>query len=99
MTATATSSLLINPPNEKHIVLVYDDPDVLDASIADYINEGLKRGQFCVYATIHVRDDGYADKFHSLITDYDENVKKGNLLIADLAPLYISALIGDMKPF
>lgn len=99
MTATATASLLINPPANKHIMLLYDDAGGLDAAVADYINVGLERGQLCVYATVHYRDEGYLEKFSSLITNYKENVDSGNLMVIDLASFYISALTGDMKPF
>lgn len=91
--------LLANPKNHQHIALVYDGVDELNARIAEYLNEGLRRGQLCVYATIHFRDQGHIDKFAALIADYKENSDKGNLLVVDLAPFYISALLGDMKPF
>lgn len=97
---TTTSSILINPPAKKHIVLLFDDINNLDALVADYINEGLKRGQFCVYASVYLRDGRHhMEKLSILIDDYKENVRKENLLVVDLAPLYISALIGDVGPF
>lgn len=83
----------------KHIVLLYDYDSDLDVSIADYLNAGPKRNQFCVLASVHVRDKGFAKRFSLRIADYKENIKKGNLLIVDLAPFYIAAMIGDMKPF
>jgi hypothetical protein len=59
----------------------------------------LKRGQFCVFATVHYRDEGFIDNFAKSIVNFRENVDQGNLLIVDLAPLYIAALVDDMKPF
>jgi hypothetical protein len=91
--------LLLNPPRNEHIALVYEDKADLNSAISKYINEGLRRGQFCVYATVHFRDEGYIDNFSLSIDNYKENVEEGNLLIVDLAPFYISALLGDMAPF
>jgi hypothetical protein len=92
-------SILLNPPEEKHIALIYENKEQLNPSIAMFINEGLKRGQFCVYATVYYRDAGHIAEFAAHINNYEENVKAGNLLIVDLAPFYISALTGNMTPF
>lgn len=90
---------MIDPPNQKHVAMLYESREKLAAAIADYLNEGLSRGQLCVYATVYYRDEGHLEEFSTLIQSYDEHIKKGNLLVVDLAPFYISALIGDMKPF
>jgi hypothetical protein len=92
-------SLLQSPPANGHIALLYDNKEDLDLAISRYLNEGLRRQQFCVYATVHFRDKGHIEKFSTLIDNYKENVEKGNLLVVDLATFYISALLGDMKPF
>jgi len=99
MKAVATPSLLINPPPRSHIALFYDNRENLYRTVADYINTRLYKGQFCVYATVNYRDEHHIEKFSSLITDFEENVEVGNLLVVDLASYYISAMIGDMKPF
>lgn len=91
--------LLLNPPIHEHIALVYENKKDLDSAVSKYINEGLRRQQFCVYATVHFRDKGYLDNFSLSIDNYKENVEQGNLLIVDLASFYISALLGDMTPF
>ena len=79
--------------------MTYESREVLNHAIAIYINEGLRRGQFCVYATVYYRDEDHIENFSTLIDNYKENVEKGNLLIVDLAPFYIASLVGDMKPF
>ena len=99
MTARATTSLLINPPKNSHIALFYDDRIDLERTVADYINIGLARRQLCVYATIRHRDEQHLERIYRLITDYAENIEKGNLLVVDLASYYLSALLGEMKPF
>jgi len=99
LTSINASTFLLDPPSEKHIALLYESNEQLGSTIALYINEGLRRGQFCVYATVHYRDDGHLEEFANHIVNYKENVEKGNLMVVDLAPFYIAALMGDMKPF
>lgn len=70
--------LLLNPPIHEHIALVYENKKDLDSAVSKYINEGLRRQQFCVYATVHFRDKGYLDNFSLSIDNYKENVEQGN---------------------
>lgn len=91
--------MLIDPKNNEHIALLYDKQEQLNAHVAEYINEGLRRGQLCVYASVHSRDEGYIQQLASLIPNYEDHIKKRNLLIIDLAPYYICSLLGDIKPF
>lgn len=91
--------MLTDPPDRTHISLLYDNEDNLYSTIAAYLNEGLARGQLCVYASVHIRDEAHLEKISPLIRDYDANVEKGNLLVVDLAPHYISSMLGDMRPF
>jgi hypothetical protein len=90
---------LLNPSNKEHAALLYDREVDLNTAVSKYINEGLNRGQLCVYATVRYRDQGHLEKFSSMITNYESNIENENLLVIDLAPLYISALVGDLKPF
>lgn len=89
----------MNPSNKEHAALLYDREEDLNTAVSKYINEGLNRGQLCVYATVRYRDQGHLEQFSSMITNYKSNIENENLLIIDLAPLYISALVGDLKPF
>ena len=95
----ASSSLLLSPAPKAHIALIYENKKQRDLIIANYINEGLRLGQICVYATVFYRDEGHLERFSKLITNCKENLNNGNLLIVDLASFYISALLGDMQPF
>ena len=81
------------------MAITYETNIEIVRAVADYLNEGLRRGQLCVYATVRYRDDGHIEEFGSHITNFKENVENGNLLVVDLAPLYISALLGDLMPF
>ena len=63
------------------------------------LNEGLKRDQLCVYGSISYRDKEHIKKISSQITNSEQEQKKGNLVFVDMAPIYISALMGDLGPF
>jgi hypothetical protein len=92
-------NVLENPMPHQHIALVYETSDQRDAASVRYINEGLKRGQLCVYASIHLRDSGHAARISKMIVDYDKNVREGNLVVVDLSSYYISALSDELQPF
>lgn len=98
MTASLVHALE-SPEDYQHIVLLYDSEEKRDSAIAQYLNEGLKRNQLCVYASIRVSDEGHLKKMSSKIQDYEENVRKQNLLVVDLAPSYIAAMSHDLVPF
>lgn len=91
--------MLLDPPGGSHIALVYSRPEERDALVADYINEGLRKGELCVYASVLVRDAQYVENaIAPRIEDYDKKVKDGSLLVVDLAPSYLYAMMGDVKP-
>jgi hypothetical protein len=94
-----TVNRLLNPNNNDHIILLYDDDQSRDDAIAQYLNQGLKRNQLCIYASINMREKEHMKRIADKIENYDENVATGNLLIIDLAPFYIAALCDDLTPF
>lgn len=81
------------------MALLYDNEQQRDREIIRFINEGLKGNELCIYGTIHVRDKEYFQSLSSQILDYEENVKKGRLMVVDFAPFYIAALTGDLTPY
>ena len=94
----ADQSRLINPYPREHFVLLYSNDNKCDNLVSMYINEGLKRKQLCVYASIRM-NERVSPKISSQIIHYEENIKNENLLNISLKPFYISALNNDMKPF
>lgn len=92
-------NILANPPSNAYIILLYNNESDLDNAIATYINEGLKRDQLCVYASVNLNNKDYIENFSSQITNYQENIEKGNLMIIDLTLYYIKAMIGNLSPF
>jgi hypothetical protein len=83
----------------KHMALFYDNEQQRDSEIIRFINEGLKEGQLCIYGTIYVRDEEYFRRLSSRIVDFEENVKKGNLLVVDFTPFYVAAMTDDLTPY
>lgn len=90
---------LSNPPNGSHVALVYDRQEQKDALVAQFINEGLERGQVCAYGTVRYGVQGHLEKMSSMIKDYDRHIKEGNLMVIDFAPFFQSAMMGNLKPF
>ena len=88
-----------NPPADGHIAILYDNEDYRDTLVTDYINEGLKRTQLCVYASIQYRNDAHLRKIKSLIINFDDNIKDENLMVIDLSSYYIAAMTNDLSPF
>jgi hypothetical protein len=93
-------SIIDEPPINEHILLLYDNEDQRDKLAAEYINEGLKRGQLCAYASVMNPDSrSLNDTLKSRIVDFDNNIREGNLLLVKLSTHYIGALAGDLEPF
>lgn len=92
-------NVLINPSSKMHILLLYKNDNELDKAISTYINEGLKKGQICIYGTFLPLDDQTNKEFISSINNYKENVENGKLILIDLSSYYINAMIGNFEPF
>jgi hypothetical protein len=90
---------LIDPSQNSHIILLYNDQLDLNNAISSYINEGLKRGQLCVHASVCLQNDDYLLGLSSKINGFNENVKNGNLVLVDLANYYLAALMDNLQEF
>jgi len=85
-----------DPP--RHIMIGYDDYENFYDISCKFINEGLKRNQFCVYAAL--KDiDNEKQKLSERIKDFDKHIEKGNLEIIDLKTLYVSILENNFNSF
>ena len=89
----------ITVARNKHAILLYKNKSNLDLASAQYINQGLKEKQLCVYASVYCSDKSHLSNITSQITDYQKNIKMRNLLFVDLKPFYECALKGDLTPF
>ena len=92
-------SSLVNSSCHEHVMLLYDNDDERNEIAVNYINEGLKRGQLAVYASVNASDQSHMPKILSRIMNYKENMNQGDLLILSLMPFYKRALSGDLEPF
>ena len=94
----ADDSALVDPRGNEHLLLLYGDEARRDQRVIQFINEGLKRNQLCIHATLD-KNEKTLSKMASDIIDYKNNLKNGNLLIPDITYLYEAALREDWKPF
>ena len=80
-------------------MLLCNNQDEYDSAAIDSINEGLEAGQLCIYASVFNGDKSHLSKISSKITNYLENIEKGNLVIIDFLPFYESAKASNLAPF
>jgi hypothetical protein len=93
-------NIIDDPPNNEHMLLLYNNEAERDILAASYINEGLNRGQLCVYASVmnpNIRS--LNDTLKARIKDFDNHIREGNLLLVKLSTHYVGALAGDLEPF
>ena len=93
---------LTNIPSNEHIMLLYRSDDERSKTAVNYINNGLKSGHLCIYASVHAYDNTSSHSISNLsskIDYYKENIESGELQIVNFKPYYESALMGDLSPF
>ena len=99
----ASASRLTNIiPSNEHIMLLYSSDDERNNAAVNYINNGLKNGHLCIYASINPYDSKSSANISNLsskIDDYKENIESGELQIVNFKPYYESALHGDLSTF
>lgn len=93
------SSVFDLTSRSQHVMLLYNDNSDRNLASVNYINQGLKEKQLCVYASVDATDSFHLQKISLQINNYNENINKRNLLLVDLKPFYDSALAGDLTPF
>jgi hypothetical protein len=90
-------------PFKQHALLVYSSDNEYKAP-AKYVNAALSRGQLTVYVPIH-RDNAAENgtlrtsQLGPCISNFEDNMKGGNLLTLDIRSFYDSLLAGNMQPF
>ena len=98
-----SSSCLTNIiPSNEHIMLLYSSDDERNNAAVNYINNGLKSGYHCIYASINAYDSKSSSNISNLsssIDNYKENIERYELRIIDFKPYYNSALNVDFRPF
>jgi hypothetical protein len=92
-------SLFDPTSRNQHVMLLYHNNSDRNLASINYINQGLKAKQLCVYASVDATNSSHLRKISLQINNYNYNINKRNLLIVDLKPFYDSALVGDLTPF
>ena len=88
--------------SKEHIMLLYEDKNKRNNFFIDIINEGLKNGCLCIYASVDADNSkgiSLIDDLSSRIINYEENIQNGNLRIINFKPYYESVLKGDLALF
>ena len=88
--------------SNEHIMLLYEDRNKRNNFIIDIINEGLKNGCLCIYASVDIDNSksiSLKDRLSSRIINYEQNVQNENLKFINSKPYYESALKGDLTVF
>jgi CheY-like chemotaxis protein len=80
-------------------MLLCDNQDECDSAAIDSLNEGLRAGHLCVYASVFNGNKSHLSKISSKITNYQANIEKGNLVIIDFLHFYESAKASNLAPF
>jgi hypothetical protein len=91
-----------NPLYNQHIMLLYEDKNKCNNIIIDYINESLKNGCLCIYASVDLDNSKNISLIDSLsfrIINYEENIQNENLQFINFKPYYELALKGDLTFF
>jgi CheY-like chemotaxis protein len=89
-------------PSNEHIMLLYSSDDERNNAAVNYINNGLKSGYQCIYASINAYNSKSSSNISNLSTkidNYKENIERDELRIVDFKPYYESALNVDFRPF
>jgi hypothetical protein len=92
-------SLFDPTSRNQHVMLLYHNNSDRNLASINYINQGLKEKQLCVYASVDATNSSHLRKISLQINNYNDNINKRNLVIVDLKPFYDSALVGDLTPF
>src|SRR5918994_2567982 len=100
--SSASASHFTNIPSNEHVMLLYSSDDERNNAAVNYINNGLKSGHQCIYASIYAYNSESSSNISNLssrIDNYKENIENGELQIVNFKPYYESALDGDLSPF
>ena len=83
-------------------MMLYSSDDERNDAAVNYINNGLKSGYQCIYASVNAYDSESSSNISNLssnIDNYKENIERDELRIVDFKPYYESALNVDFRPF
>jgi len=90
---------LVDPLQDSHIILLYENQQELNDALIMYINEGLEQGQLCVFATVLLHNNDFFTNISHRIRNFENNIKNENLILVDMANYYVQAMIDNFEDF
>lgn len=90
---------LLAPSYGEHVMLLCRDQEECISAAVEVINDALKAGQMCVYASVLNGDSTHVARISSSILNFDKYVKDGDLLVIDFEPFAEAALHSNLTPF
>ena len=69
----------MNISRNQHVILLYKSDSSRNLTAAKCINQELKEGQLCIYASVNAYEPFHLTKISSLIEDYKDNLNKRNI--------------------
>jgi CheY-like chemotaxis protein len=99
MKTKSVADNILHSSDKHHVMLMYEKEEERSSAEIDCINQALRAGQYCVYATVDVNSKEFISNLATKIQNYKEHLELGNLLIVNFMPFYKSAAIGDLSLF
>src|SRR5919197_5442094 len=90
---------LLNRSFREHVMLLCNNHNECDSAAVDFMNEGLRAGQLCIYASVFNGDKPHINKISPKFQNYQENIEKGNLVMIDFLPFCESAKASNLAVF
>jgi CheY-like chemotaxis protein len=90
---------LLAPSYREHVMLLCENRSDCDAAAIEAINEGLKSGQLCVYASVLNGNPDHLSEILSKIHRSGEHIENGDLIVIDFRPFADYALESNLAPF
>ena len=94
-----TGSQLLMPSYREHVMLLCQNQADCDSAAIESLNEGLRAGHLCIYASVLNGKKSHIDQLSPRIDNFSESIENGDLVVIDFYPFYQSALAGDLGPF
>lgn len=81
-----------------HLLLLYENERKRDDMVTEFIQDGLRRGHLCVYASVNLNTE-FVLTLRSRILNFDDHISDGNLILTDLRSFQDPLLKNDLSLF
>jgi CheY-like chemotaxis protein len=90
---------LLAPSYREHVMLLCENRRDCDSAAIESINEALKSGQLCIYASVLNGDPAHLSAILGKIHRSSEHIENRDLIIIDFKPFAGYALESNLEPF